>query len=131
MIKDNILKIKRFTLNSVTALLSIDFADEDLQFSSALSYEFIRISSLIDNRKGKSANEAPVITHKKQVKLLSIEAVGKHGYRFIFDDQHIEIYTEDYLLLMSQQKDELWQQYLLNLKQSGHTREATISITQL
>lgn len=131
MIKDNILKIKRFTLNSVTALLTIDFADEDLQFSSALSYEFIRISSLIDNRKGKSANEAPVITHKKQVKLLSIEAVGKHGYRFIFDDQHTEIYTEDYLLLMCQQKDELWQQYLLNLKQSGHTREATISITQL
>jgi DUF971 family protein len=70
-------------------------------------------------------------SHKKSIKLVTIENVGKHGYRLIFDDQHRAIYASGYLELLSKEYDQRWQHYLSELKASGHSRETMINITQL
>jgi len=122
--------IERFTLNNKQAELFIKFSANKLSSSKevSLSYEFIRVLSPqgTDGKQGKT-----LVSHKKQVQLLAIESVGKHGYRFIFDDQHSAIYTESYLDGLCQRNNELWQQYLNELKASGHSREAMITITEL
>ena len=63
--------------------------------------------------------------------LSAIENVGKHGYRFIFDDLHSAIYSTEYLNLLIIEHEQRWQYYLTELKASGHSREAIINITQL
>ncbi|MCJ8321576.1 MAG: gamma-butyrobetaine hydroxylase-like domain-containing protein [Colwellia sp.] len=122
--------IKRFTLNNQRAELSVQFSANKVSPSKeiTLSYEFIRVLSpqISGGKQGKT-----LISHKKQVQLLAIESVGKHGYRFIFDDQHSAIYSESYLDGLCQRNNELWQQYLNELKASGHSREAMITITEL
>jgi len=122
--------IERFTLNNQKAELMIKFSANKLSSSKEviLSYGFIRVLSpqLTGGKQGKT-----LVCHKKQVLLSTIESVGKHGYRFIFDDQHSAIYSESYLEGLCQRHDELWQQYLDELKASGHSREAMITITEL
>lgn len=127
--------ITRFTLDPKLATLAIDFTDtkgrQKQQYS--LSFEFIRVftpdkSNLVKNTN--VSNQA-VIDHKKLINLLEIEPVAKHGYRFVFDDQHQAIYSEDYLFEICQQQQTLWQQYLSSLKANKQSREATIDITQL
>lgn len=122
--------IECFTLNKPMAELLIKFSANKLSSAKeiSVSYEFLRVLS--PQATGGKQGKAPV-SHKKQVQLLSIESVGKHGYRFIFDDQHSAIYSESYLDGLCQRYDELWQQYLNDLKTSGHSREAMITITEL
>ncbi len=92
-----------------------------------LSFEYLRISS----PQAINSKTATVEAHKKQVQLMAIEAVGKHGYRFIFDDSHSAIYPVKYLEVLALEKEQRWQQYLAQLKASGHSREAMIDIQQL
>ncbi len=122
--------IERFTLNHQKAELSIISAASKVNSGEAVSltYEFVRVMSP-QAPSGKQA-KAP-ISHKKQVTLIAIESVAKHGYRFIFDDQHNAIYSESYLQGLCQRQTELWQQYLVDLQASGHSREAMIAFTQV
>ncbi len=92
-----------------------------------LSFEYLRVFSP-QTIQGKTA---PIATHKKQVQLMAIEAVGKHGYRFIFDDNHNAIYSFDYLEVLAKEQTQRWQHYLTQLKASGHSREAMFNIKQL
>ena len=122
--------IERFTLNNSAAELEINFSANKVspEQTLTLSYEFVRVFAPQDasGNKGKA-----LVTHKKEVRLLSIESVGKHGYRLIFDDQYSAIYSESYLHGLGYRYQELWQQYLAELKASGHSREAMINITQV
>jgi len=122
--------IERFTLNNSDNQLSISCAPSKVSSAEVvvISYEFIRVMSP-QGSTGKQGKT--LVSHKKQVKLLAIESVAKHGYRFIFDDQHSAIYSEDYLQGLCQRHNELWLQYLNELKTSGHSREAMIDITQV
>jgi len=124
------LHIDRFILNNKKAELGLSCAQNKIDTSETISlpYEFIRVMS---PQGSKAKQGKALISHKKNVKLQSIESVAKHGYRLIFDDQHNAIYSESYLQELCQRHKELWQQYLEQLKDSGHSREATIDITQL
>jgi|TARA_B110000238_G_C16101263_1_gene428315 DUF971 family protein len=119
--------IERFILNNNKAELGLSFASNKINNGEivCLPYEFIRVMS------PQGSKSKTVISHKKNVKLQSIESVAKHGYRLIFDDQHSAIYSNSHLEQLCQRHKELWQQYLEQLKTSGHSREATIDITQL
>ncbi|WDD98401.1 gamma-butyrobetaine hydroxylase-like domain-containing protein [Thalassomonas actiniarum] len=138
------MKITRFTLAADTATLTLDFIEQkDQEQQYQLSFEYLRVFSPVKSApaKGKQAQganpsqvsgwEIPLIAHKKQVLLKKIEAAGKHGYRFIFDDQHQAIYSEAYLLGLCRQQQVLWPEYLNAMKNNKLTREANISITQL
>ena len=122
------MNIKKFTLNKEKNTLIIEFINKKTKITTLdFSFEFLRVFSPTP-AKGK---QTPLVCHKKQVKLVAIEPVGKHGYRFVFDDDHSEIYDNEYLQRISKQQEQLWSQYLDAIKQSGHSREAMIDITQL
>ena len=119
------MSIKSFLINTNKKSITINFINGD---TACLNFEYLRIATPVKNSSAKQTN---LVTHKKLVLLNAIENVGKHGYRFIFDDQHSAIYTESYLDGLCQRNNELWQQYLNELKASGHSREAMITITEL
>jgi len=117
-------KIERFTLNQSQKHLTIAFSRKK---AFELSFEYLRVFS----PQTMQDKTATIATHKKQVQLMAIEAVSKHGYRFIFDDDHSAIYSFDYLEVLANEQAQRWQQYLAQLKASGHSREAMIDIKQL
>tara|TARA_B110000467_G_C18330334_1_gene492543 strand:+ start:2537 stop:2896 length:360 start_codon:yes stop_codon:yes gene_type:complete len=119
------MKIQRFVINTTDKSLSFILEKNSSPMQShQLSFEYLRISS--PAKKNQS-----VISHQKQVKLLAIENVAKHGYRLIFDDNHSAIYSEDYLLKLINEQESRWSAYLSELRDSGHSREAMIEIKQV
>ncbi len=115
---------QKFVINKTKNKLSLQYDNNNID----LSFEYLRISTPNgDNNKGKTV----LPTHKKNVQLLAIEIVGKHGYRLRFDDEHSAIYTENYFTKLIAEYQLRWDKYLIELKESGHSREAMINITQL
>ncbi|MBU2870129.1 gamma-butyrobetaine hydroxylase-like domain-containing protein [Colwellia sp. E2M01] len=128
------MKIAQFILNQAQHSLTINFAESvgsnrENQQGAELSFEYLRISS--PNELAKKAKQGQVVCHKKEVNLSRIESVAKHGYRFIFDDEHSAIYSEDYIQTLIAEQDSRWQSYLVELKASGHSRETMIDFKQL
>jgi DUF971 family protein len=117
------MKIKQFVINNTQRCITLT-ADSCVSYQ--LSFEYLRISSPKVKPK-----QALVVSHKKQVMLLRIECVAKHGYRLAFDDQHDAIYSDEYLIKLVLEQDHRWQVYLTELEKSGHTREAMIEIKQV
>ena len=117
--------ITTFIINKKDRSLTINFVKGK---ASCLSFEYLRVFPAQEN---KAPQKTPLITHKKHVVLNVIEQVGKHGYRFIFDDQHSAIYSAEYLELLIKEYEQRWQNYLAQMKASNHSREAIINITQL
>ncbi len=121
--------ITRLLLDNEQRSLAVEFSTASE--SEQLSYEYLRISSeAIANKKLKNGQQF-IASHKKNVLLTKIESVAKHGFRFIFDDGHEDIYSEAYLKVLIQEYPVRWQRYLTTLKASGHSREAMIDIKQL
>ncbi|MCI2284850.1 gamma-butyrobetaine hydroxylase-like domain-containing protein [Colwellia sp. MSW7] len=119
------MRIKQFTINTNKKSITIHFVHGD---TACLDFEYLRVFS---PNQQKSTKQQTLVTNKKVVLLLSIENVGKHGFRFVFDDQHSAIYTTEYLNLLITEYEQRWQHYLAEIKNSGHSREAMIDITQL
>jgi DUF971 family protein len=117
------MNITGFKINNTDNNLTITFDNSKV---AQLSFEYLRVCSPATDNK-----QQMLVSHKKSIILSTIENVGKHGYRLVFDDQHSAIYSSDYLELLIKEHDQRWQHYLSELKDSGHSREATINITQL
>jgi DUF971 family protein len=110
--------ITQFILDADNAQLKITFNHNE---AHCYSIEYLRVCA-------PSVTKA-LVSHKKQVKLVTIEPIGKHGYRFIFDDEFSDIYTTEYLHLLHQEYDNRWQAYLNDIAKSQHSREASINFT--
>ena len=130
-------KVIRFVINNTTACLSVLFdksalgsIEQDSSNAIDLSFEYLRVFAPTDD-KGQATGLTPKIYHKKQVRLLKIESVGKHGYRFIFDDGHSNIYSSDYLQRLAAEYQQRWHQYLQSASTAINSREATIEITEV
>jgi len=125
-------KINRFVINNTAATLSVLFDKVEQERSKAvdLSFEYLRVFSPTKD-KGQPIGSMPKVYHKKQVQLVKIESVGKHGYRFIFDDNHSDIYSLDYLQVLAAEQQQRWQDYLQSANTAINSREATIEIKEL
>jgi len=119
------MNIKKFIIKNSDKSLTIDFVNGE---TACLSFEYLRVFTPTMNN---SVKQQPLVTHKKSIMLTAIENLSKHGYRLVFDDQHSAIYSAEYLILLIKELDQRWQNYLTELKASGHSREAMINITQL
>jgi DUF971 family protein len=117
------MNISAFTINNTENSLTIKFSKGE---AAQLSFEYLRVFTPLTGNKQQA-----LVTHKKAIKLATIENVGNHGYRLIFDDEHSAIYSPVYLELLINEYQQRWQHYLSELKASGHSREAIINITQL
>lgn len=119
------MKILAFTLNTQSNILDVGFDDQNEHYS----FEYLRVFT--PSEWQKSQPQAPKVFHKKQIKLTTIESLGKHGYRFIFDDGHQDIFTPEFLLNLAQQYKTYWPLYLEQTNSAGNNREMAIDITQL
>ncbi len=126
------MSIKRFIINSSNASLTVIFDDiaQNQNAEVALGFEYLRVFAPTDD-KGKPTGSTPAIYHKKQVQLLKIESVGKHGYRFIFDDGYSGTYSFDYLITLVSEYEQRWQYYLHSTANVINSREATIEIKEV
>jgi DUF971 family protein len=125
------MKITRFIIDNALHNLTVEFSANENIASAQLSFEYLRISADANSAKKNKAGQIQVVSHKKNVLLLSIESVAKHGYRLIFDDEHSAIFSEEYLQTLALEYETRWQAYLSILKDSGHSREAMIDFKQL
>jgi len=124
--------IKTFTLNTKQKSLLIDFYTQNNTLTThILSFEYLRISSPDSIGKKTKSGQPQIISHKKEVILSNIESVAKHGYRFIYDDGHSAIYSEEYIQLLAKEYEVRWQHYLADIKANGYSREAMIDFKQL
>ncbi|OUS26388.1 hypothetical protein A9Q98_10735 [Thalassotalea sp. 42_200_T64] len=125
------MQLTQLVLNNKSNELTLNFVDG---FSQSLGYEFLRVYSPNEQTPKQVTAQGkakPPVSHKKMVRLLAIEPVAKHGYRFVFDDQHSAIYSLQLLQEYAHNKARLWQQYLDALKLTGHSREAMIDFKQV
>ena len=125
------MRITRFIIDNALHNLTVEFSANENIASAQLSFEYLRISSDANSAKKNKAGQIQVTSHKKNVLLISIESVAKHGYRLIFDDDHSAIYSEDFLQTLALEHEIRWENYLSDLKDSGHSREAMIDFKQL
>lgn len=125
-------KVQQFAINKTTSSLSIFSSDDEQDDDNAihLSFEYLRVFAPT-NDKGQATGAIPKVYHKKQVKLLAIESVAKYGYRFIFDDGHSNIYSDDYLQILASEYQQRWQNYLQSTSAAINSREATIEIKEV
>lgn len=110
--------ITQFILDADNAQLKVTFNHDETHY---YSLEYLRVSA--------PSVTKTLVSHKKQVKLVTIEPMGKHGYRFIFDDEFSDIYTTEYLHLLHQEYESRWQAYLDDIAKSPHSRDASINFT--
>jgi DUF971 family protein len=130
-------KINCLVINNATASLSVSFGKtelEDIEQQNSevinLKFEYLRVFAPTTD-KDQAAGSAPKVYHKKLVRLLKIESVGKHGYRFIFDDEHSGIYNSDYLKTLGAEYQQRWQNYLKSTGSTVNSREASIEIKEV
>jgi DUF971 family protein len=119
------MNIKKFSICNNEKNLTINFSNGEV---ACLPFEYLRVYT---PQLNNSAKQKALVSHKKLVILVAIENVSKHGYRFIFDDQHSAIYASEYIKVLVNEHKQRWQHYLAELNASGHSREAMINITQL
>ena len=69
---------------------------------------------------------------KINVGLLKIEPAGQYALKLTFDDGHDSgLFTWEYLYQLGVRKDELWQDYLAELKAAGKSRDPSVSVVKL
>ncbi|KMN11543.1 1-(5-phosphoribosyl)-5-[(5-phosphoribosylamino)methylideneamino] imidazole-4-carboxamide isomerase [Pseudomonas helleri] len=69
---------------------------------------------------------------KINVGLLKIEPAGQYALKLTFDDGHDSgLFTWDYLYQLGKRQDELWQDYLAELKAAGKSRDPSESVVKL
>lgn len=122
-------------LNTHQQVLDVHFTDTSSQQINVISltYEYLRIFSPSELNKAKPNKNSPFIPkvfHKKNITIIAIESVGKHGYRVLFDDSHHDIFSSDDLLTLSQQFEQCWPLYIKSLS-STNSREESINFKSI
>lgn len=106
----------------------------ELHFGSEhffLPAEFLRVNSPSAEVKGHGPGQAVLQYGKKDVKIKQLERAGNYALKLIFDDGHdTGIYTWEYFYQLGQNREQLWQEYLDNLRQAGKTREKDTSVVK-
>ncbi len=69
---------------------------------------------------------------KLHVKLIKVEPAGQYALKLTFDDGHDSgLFTWDYLYQLAVRQENLWADYLAELKAAGKTRDPSESVVRL
>jgi len=127
-------KITKFVLNSKQKSLTFimkeveDKNPENKKNQSfVLNYEYLRIFSPSECAKVKSNKNPtpiPAVFHKKNISVVTLEPLGKHGYRIGFNDGFSDIYTDSELLELLKNFNVNWELYLAQLSSTNNREES-------
>ena len=95
-----------------------------------LPAEFLRVHSPSAEVQGHGK---PILQFGKiNVGLSKVEPAGQYALKLTFDDGHDSgLFTWDYLYQLGQRQEDLWADYLAELKKAGKSRDPSESIVIL
>jgi DUF971 family protein len=105
-----------------------------LKYASGEEYhlpaEFLRVHSPSAEVQGHGK---PILQFGKLgVGLSKIEPAGQYALKLTFDDGHDSgLFTWDYLYQLAQRQEQLWTDYLAELKAAGKSRDPSVQIIKL
>jgi DUF971 family protein len=89
-----------------------------------LSAEYLRVMSPSAEVRGHAAHERKTVAGKKNVRIASIEPMGRYAVKFGFDDGHATgIYAWAYLHELGATVADKWRAYMAELQAKGLKRE--------
>ena len=92
-------------------------------YSYDLPAEMLRVMSPSAEVQGHSAEQRVTVPGKRNVKIKTMQPVGKYATKIAFDDGHdTGLYSWSYLLELGQNKDAKWKAYLEELAAKGMNR---------
>ena len=102
-------------------ILEVDFDDGK---SFALPAEYLRVESPSAEVRGHSPSQKQTIGGRRHVGILELEPVGNYAIKIKFDDLHdTGLYSWDFLYVLGENHDEIWQSYLEALEAKGLSRD--------
>jgi len=114
-------------LHKASKTLTLKYApDEEYH----LPAEFLRVHSPSAEVQGHGK---PILQYGKLgVGLSKIEPAGQYALKLTFDDGHDSgLFTWDYLYQLAVRQEDLWNDYLAELKAAGKTRAPNESVVKL
>jgi DUF971 family protein len=114
-------------LHKASKALSLTYAPDEV-FN--LSAEFLRVHSPSAEVQGHGQ---PILQFGKLgVGLSKVEAAGQYALKLTFDDGHDSgLFTWDYLYQLSLRQEQLWTDYLEQLRAAGKSRDPAESVVKL
>lgn len=117
----NVIGIK---LKRKSKLLEVSF-DNGEMFN--ISCEMLRVHS--PSAEVQQHGNPILVTHKKEVNINAIEAVGNYAVKIVFDDGHdTGLFSWKILYELGRHQVEIWERYLARLRAEKGSREALISM---
>lgn len=108
------------TLNKTKNILTLTFDDKKYP----LSTEYLRVYSPSAEVVGHGRGQETLQIGKENVTISRIEPTGNYAIILFFSDDHDSgIYSWEYLYKLATQQDALWSDYLIRLKDAGHTHK--------
>lgn len=106
--------------------------DYEARGSEELSAEYLRISSPSAEVQGHFGEGGELPVGKENVLISKIEKSGHYAIRLHFDDTHdTGIYTWAYLWQLAKEKEQRWQDYLIELRKLGKDRNPEVQVVKL
>jgi len=88
-----------------------------------LSFEFLRVYSPSAEVRGHGPGQEVLQVGKQDIGIVSLEPVGSYAVQPTFSDGHdTGIYSWDYLYELGMNRDQLWEDYLRRMKETGASR---------
>jgi DUF971 family protein len=114
-------------LHKASRTLTLKYGEQE-QYS--LPAEFLRVHSPSAEVQGHGN---PILqTGKIAVGLSRIEPAGNYALKLIFDDGHDSgLYSWDYLYQLATRQEQLWADYLEELRKAGKSRDPSESVVKL
>ncbi len=114
-------------LHKASKTLSLKYASGE---EHHLPAEFLRVHSPSAEVQGHGK---PILQFGKiGVGLTKVEPAGQYALKLTFDDGHDSgLFTWEYLYQLGVRQDDLWNDYLAELKAAGKTRDPNESIVKL
>ena len=114
-------------LHKASKTLTLKYASGE---EHTLPAEFLRVHSPSAEVQGHGK---PILQFGKiNVGLTKVEPAGQYALKLTFDDGHDSgLFTWEYLYELGRRYDELWEDYLAELKAAGKTRDPNESVVRL
>jgi DUF971 family protein len=113
------------TVHQQSRVLEISYADGA---TFRLPFELLRVYSPSAEVQGHGPGQEVLQTGKRDVDIVSIEAVGNYAVQPTFSDGHNSgLFAWDYLYRLGAEQDAMWQAYLDRLAEAGVDRDAPMT----
>jgi DUF971 family protein len=108
------------TLSKDKKLLTVSFKDDYY----ALTSEFLRVYSPSAEVRGHGPGQETLQLNKQDVLIISIVPMGNYAIAIHFSDGHTTgIFSWSYLLHLGSQKEDLWIDYCMRVKESNDNKK--------